>query len=62
MVSLLFAEGCEDIADEGKIITIADQAAGTGGMFLGDKRKTDFIKSNYSHAIIDPSETLTLIR
>lgn len=32
MVSLLFAEGCEDIADDGKVITIIDQAAGTGGM------------------------------
>ena len=32
MVSLLLSEGCEDIFDEGKIITILDQAAGTGGM------------------------------
>ena len=32
MVSLLLAEGCNDIFDEGKIITILDQAAGTGGM------------------------------
>lgn len=32
MVSLLLAEGCEDIYDEGKVITILDQAAGTGGM------------------------------
>jgi type I restriction enzyme M protein len=32
MVSLLFAEGCEDIADDGKVITMIDQAAGTGGM------------------------------
>lgn len=32
MVSLLFAEGCDDIADEGKVITMIDQAAGTGGM------------------------------
>lgn len=32
MVSLLLAEGCEDIADEGKVITMLDQAAGTGGM------------------------------
>ena len=32
MVSLLLAEGCEDIADAGKVITIIDQAAGTGGM------------------------------
>jgi len=32
MVSLLLAEGCDDIFDENKIITILDQAAGTGGM------------------------------
>lgn len=32
MVSLLLAEGCEDIAEEGKVITMIDQAAGTGGM------------------------------
>ena len=32
MVSLLLAEGCDDIMTEGKIITILDQAAGTGGM------------------------------
>ena len=32
MVSLLLAEGCDDIFDEGKVITILDQAAGTGGM------------------------------
>ena len=31
-VSLLIAEGCDDIFDDGKIITIADQACGTGGM------------------------------
>jgi len=32
MVSILLAEGCEDIFDDGKIITVLDQAAGTGGM------------------------------
>lgn len=32
MVSLLLAEGCDDIFEEGKVITILDQAAGTGGM------------------------------
>lgn len=32
MVSVLLAEGCDDIFDDGKIITILDQAAGTGGM------------------------------
>lgn len=32
MVSILLSEGCEDIFDDGKIITILDQAAGTGGM------------------------------
>lgn len=32
MVSLLLSEGCDDIYDENKVITILDQAAGTGGM------------------------------
>ena len=32
MVSILLSEGCDDIYDEGKVITIVDQAAGTGGM------------------------------
>ena len=31
-VSLLIDEGCDDIFDDGKIITVCDQAAGTGGM------------------------------
>ncbi len=31
-VSLLIAEGCDDIFQEGKIITVCDQACGTGGM------------------------------
>jgi type I restriction enzyme M protein len=32
MVSIILAEGCDDIFDDGKVITILDQAAGTGGM------------------------------
>lgn len=32
MVGILLSEGCDDIFDDGKIITIADQACGTGGM------------------------------
>ena len=32
MVAVLTAEGCDDIFDEGKVITICDQACGTGGM------------------------------
>ena len=32
MVSLLLAEGCDDVFEDGKIVTILDQAAGTGGM------------------------------
>lgn len=32
MVALLVSEGSDDIFDDGKIITICDQAAGTGGM------------------------------
>lgn len=31
-VSLLIAEGCDDIFDDKKIITVCDQACGTGGM------------------------------
>ena len=31
-VSLLIAEGCDDIFDDRKIITVCDQACGTGGM------------------------------
>lgn len=31
-VSLLISEGCDDIFDDGKIITVCDQACGTGGM------------------------------
>ncbi|MFZ2939739.1 MAG: class I SAM-dependent DNA methyltransferase, partial [Lactobacillus amylovorus] len=31
-VSLLLAEGCDDITDKNKVITVIDQACGTGGM------------------------------
>lgn len=32
MVEILMAEGCDDIFDSGKVITVCDQACGTGGM------------------------------
>lgn len=32
MVNILLAEGCDDLFDEGKVVTILDQACGTGGM------------------------------
>lgn len=32
MVNVLLAEGCDDIFDDNKVITILDQACGTGGM------------------------------
>lgn len=32
MVAIALSEGCEDLYDEGKVVTICDQAAGTGGM------------------------------
>lgn len=32
MVNILLAESCDDIFDDGKVITILDQACGTGGM------------------------------
>lgn len=34
MVSVLTAEGADDVFDEGKVITILDQACGTGGMLF----------------------------
>ncbi|MBD5416589.1 MAG: SAM-dependent DNA methyltransferase [Desulfovibrio sp.] len=32
MVNILLAEGCDDIFEDGKVITVLDQACGTGGM------------------------------
>lgn len=32
MVNILLAEGCDDVFDPGKVVTILDQACGTGGM------------------------------
>ena len=32
LTSVLISEGCEDIFEEGKVITVCDQACGTGGM------------------------------
>ncbi|MCI9622549.1 MAG: SAM-dependent DNA methyltransferase [Lachnospiraceae bacterium] len=32
MVNILLAEGCDDIFGDGKVITVLDQACGTGGM------------------------------
>lgn len=32
LVALLTAEGCDDIFDDGRVITVCDQACGTGGM------------------------------
>ncbi len=32
MVNILLAEGCDDIFDDGKVITVLDQSCGTGGM------------------------------
>jgi len=32
LVAVLTAEGCDDIFDDGRVITICDQACGTGGM------------------------------
>ena len=32
MVNILLAEGCDNIFDDGKVITVLDQACGTGGM------------------------------
>lgn len=41
MVNILLAEGCDDLFEPGKVITILDQACGTGGML---STSYDFIK------------------
>ena len=51
MVSIILAEGCEDIFCDGKVITILDQAAGTGGMLS--------TASNYIHRF-NPSADVRL--
>lgn len=51
MVSVLTAEGCDDIFDEGKVVTIIDQACGTGGM----------LSTSYSHIkALNPSSDIRL--
>lgn len=51
MVSVLTAEGCDDIFDEGKVVTILDQACGTGGM----------LSTSYSHIKeLNPSSDIRL--
>ena len=32
LIAVLMSEGCDDIFDDGKVITVCDQACGTGGM------------------------------
>ena len=32
LVNVLLSEGCDDIFDDGKVVTVCDQACGTGGM------------------------------
>ncbi|QKF64710.1 type I restriction-modification system subunit M [Campylobacter corcagiensis] len=49
MVSVLLSENCEDVFEENKIITILDQAAGTGGML---SVAADFIKHHNPSAYI----------
>lgn len=41
MVNILLAEGCDDIFEDGKVITVLDQACGTGGML---STAQDFIR------------------
>lgn len=51
LVSVLTAEGCEDIFEENKVITVIDQAAGTGGM----------LTTAYEHLhALNPSATIHL--
>lgn len=51
MVSVLTSEGCDDVFDQGKVITILDQACGTGGM----------LSTAYSHlSHLNPSADIRL--
>ena len=51
LVSVLTAEGCDDIFEENKVITVIDQAAGTGGM----------LTTAYEHFhALNPSATIHL--
>lgn len=43
MVSILTAEGSDDIFDDGKVITILDQASGTGGMLSTAENYLSFL-------------------
>lgn len=64
-LSLLGCDANSAISFGDRVIDIqASNAAGIESVacFWGTKEKTDLIKSNYSHAIIEPSEILTLIR
>lgn len=47
MVNILLAEGCDDVFDDGKVITVLDQACGTGGML---STSYNFIKRQNSTA------------
>ncbi len=49
LVEILMAEGCDDIFESGKVITVCDQACGTGGML---STAYSYIKHYNSNAIV----------
>lgn len=46
MVNILLSEGCEDINERGKVVTVLDMACGTGGMLSTAERQLKLINNS----------------
>ena len=46
MVNILLSEGCDDLREKGKVITVLDMACGTGGMLSTAERQIKKINPN----------------
>ena len=46
MVNILLSEGCEDVNEDGKVITVLDMACGTGGMLSTAEKQLKTINKN----------------
>ena len=50
MVNILLSEGCEDVNEDGKVITVLDMACGTGGMLsTAEKQLKTINKKRYKY-------------
>ena len=46
MVNILLSEGCEDVNEDGKVVTVLDMACGTGGMLSTAEKQLKNINKN----------------